>query len=405
MNNLLRKAVVASSMLLSFLTSIQSFAQEEEWDCINSNSKSNYLVKQYQEAMKTSPISDLIYKSFPVSPAAKTEADALLDKPCTGCLAAQLKFPTADIESFKKFVQSGVRINTACIRAARHFSATAPEVKCPENVEVSSPAVYSGKGKTKKLEEAGGACVTLPMLDYQGLVLENMYRCIRKYSSAPFSPATLFEIMSRESTFRPNYSDKWSGHGSGQLTQPFVKDTQQSWRGRPTLEAIAKDSTPECAAAAKLTQGDLSKNYQLSRDRCEFMQYGSGLERNALWMMVGLDTLWRKNLNPNFASYLKKHKDHPQLSKVMEKMLQMAYGRTGQGGMYAVYDKLKSLPPDRFLRELGKPMNITTSSGETSDLTAYVRELSSRQKDLAKYVDHPEMKAQFAAEGASACIQ
>lgn len=389
------------------LVSCTTFAQDESnWSCINSNSQKMYLVDQFNTAKKTSAISEAIYKVFPKSFKDQTEASAPAAEPCIGCAAAQLKFPTDNVESIKQFMLSGSRLDVRCLMAARQFSASAPEINCPTNVEVKAPAIYTGIGKSRKIAEAKGACITLPMLDYQSTVIANLYNCFRKHSKAPVAPSTFFEIMSRESTFRPNYSDPNSGHGAGQLTKPFVDDIQQSWRGRPTLEAIAKDATPECEAASKIAKIDLTKNYQLGRDRCEFIQYGSGLERSTLWMMIGLDTLWRKNLNPRVAQYLTKYKNHPKVSKVMEKLLQVGYGRGGPGGMGALFSHISQVSPDRALAELTAPF----SKGEElnpNSLVAYSREIADRQNEIAtKYLkDDPELQEKFLKEGAEACIK
>ena len=402
MNNLLRIAVTSIVLILCAFSS--AIAQDEPWECINSNSKASYLKKQWQEAIQTSSISQLLYKDPILGKEAKAEADALLAKPCAACLAGPLKTPTESMTSLNKFVLSGSGINLGCIKAARSFSTATTEVQCPENKEKSAPAILEISGKKKKVIEASGACVTLPMLDYQRQVFENFYRCIRKYSTAPFNPATIFEIVSRESTFKPNYSSS-AGHGSGQLTSDFINDVQQEGRGRTTLKALALDATPECAAAQKLAEGDLSKKLSLPKDRCQFIQYGSGMERNALWMMIGLDTTWRRNLAPNYKQYISKYKDHPDLSRVMEKMLQLSYGRAGYKGMYAVMSRLSRFPPDRVLKELQNHMPLSTENPQTESLTAYLNEIADRQNKIVSYIDDPNFKVQFAKKGASACIQ
>lgn len=411
MNNLYRIALVTSCMAMSLLISVPVSAQESEWECINSNSKSDYLVKQFQAAMKTSPVSQAIFSSFPKSPQQKTEADTQLAKPCNGCMGAGLKFKTDDLVSFKIFMQTKARINLSCTLAARQFSAKTAEVMCPENIIKSSPATFIGAGKNRKPAEARGSCMTLPMLDYQNLVYENMYRCIRKYSSAPFTPATIFEIVSQESTFKPNFTSS-AGHGAGQLTDIFAEDVQRIGRGYSTLESIAKDSTEECKAAQIIAAQDIKRKVSLPKNRCEFIQYGSGMERNALWMMVGLDTLWRKNLNPRFAHYLEAHKDHHDLSKVMEKLLQMAYGRAGQKGMYALFNMLKDFKPDEFLAKLNPSESELEANPPYKNLIGYLTEIADRQKGIGDRLQpqnnvpsDQQLKTKFAKEGASACIE
>jgi hypothetical protein len=370
----------------------------QQVSCVNGDPKLKKLVDQFENA-KTTSIYKLIAKVDPqTAPPAKAEGD--LPPPCIPCQQAlnpqALKnIPAELFDNIKRYTQVKTRIKADCsLAAAGHDSGTS-EIICPEKSIIQKTKIKNGRS----VMISDGACVTSEMINYNNSAQENIYACFKKYSSSPITPASLFEIFSVESTYKANYSST-NGHGLGQLTDIFVRDAQQKGRGLGLLEKLALDSTPECDVAQKLASEDIGKTYRLPRDRCQFIQYGGGMERNMMFAMVGLNTLWEKNVSSYFSRYAKKYASDSNLPLVMEKVLQIAYGAGGPTAARAVINQNSDLTPNEFLERLSQPMN-TTSGGK---LTQYLANIAERQVSISKDLVEP-LKSEFLKNGARACIE
>ena len=367
---------------------------DEKMGCINGHRSIDHLAKQY-EASKTSPI----YKAVMATAIAsndKTATDAGLPTKCETCEAAQKIMPVEAFENIKRYTQVRNRINSECALAAAKFDAATNEVRCPEGTKVKKVVIKNSKNRVVNYE---GACVTGEMITYNSSAQENLYTCFKKFSTSPITPASLFEIFSLESTYKANYSSV-AGHGMGQLTDIFVQDAQQKGRGLELLKKMALNETPECAVAQQLAAVDIGKTYRLPRDRCEFIPYGSGLERNMLFAMVGLNTLWEKNVSVYFSKYSKKYANDPNLPIIMEKVLQISYGAGGPTAARAFVSQNSDLSPADFLERLGRPMYTETGPS----LTKYLERIADRQVSISKDLQEPR-KSEFLKNGARACIE
>lgn len=355
--------------------------------CISGNPNSTHLIDALAAAKQTSSISKIILKS--TSKPVTTESAA----PCAECLnqknaGMNKNFDPEALANLAKYAAGGTSLNIKCLEAAADKSFVTketPEVHCPLNKEIKD----------------GNSCINREILEYQNLVVSNMYSCFSKYSASPINPSSLFEIQSLESVYKTNYSS-YKGHGLGQLTNIFIKDAQIEFRGLPMMKKIVADTSAECGAAREILSLDTKRKPILStpKDRCRFMQIGDGLERNVLYSLIGLNTLWKNDISPHFTGYSKKHGTHAAFPRLMEKLLQIGYGAGGPVAAKAVIKRGGHLPPDRFLALLES--KISGDSGE--DLNLYVRGIAGRQKDIKDKITDSALKDSFATNGARACL-
>ncbi len=367
---------------------LASQAQANDLQCLVGDSSRRHLVDTFNQAKKESKITQLILQT-------KTQNATESAAPCADCLDEKSKgmpgkFNRDALASIAKYAATPALIDTRCMEAAAQFVAKGtPEVHCPE----------SGGGGDAKSD----SCVTSELVSYQSQVIASLYRCFSKFSPSPVTPAGLFEIHALESAYKPNFSSR-KGHGLGQVTNIFIQDVQQANRGRGLLERMTTDPSPDCALAREISGLDLKRTPPLStpKDRCRFTQIGDGLERNILYSMIGLDTMWRKNLSPMFVGYSNKFAQHPDLPRLMERLSQISYGPDGPVGARAVIRLGRHLSPDRFLQFLDS--GIESESG--SNLNRYLLGIAARQKDIVNdYIKDPDLKERMKTQGARACLK
>lgn len=188
----------------------------------------------------------------------------------------------------------------------------------------------------------------------------------------------------------------------GQLTNIFVQDAHQKWRGGENLRKMAQSDLQECSAAKILAQKDLKSKPRHSNS-CSFIQIGEGMERNILYTMIGLATSWEKDISPKMNSYLTKYANHPSIEEIKSLLMANAYGSGGRAAARALANRLSGLPPEKLLATIKKPISGVPMRGRARTLNGYTLKIATRQKDIASKLKEP-LKSAFEKEGAKACI-
>lgn len=356
--------------------------QAADLSCLSGDMNKPQLVDQLSKAQSKSDLSKAITAKYNLNNSQKTEADAIEN--CPECLnisnASQASLNLSQINDLSKNKTTMPVFKDECLSAVAQIKASTNQLLCP-----------SGE-KTKK-----ALCVTDDMYRYQAAVLSDFYQCVKAETNFPVTPEVLFEMYALESGFRPNYA-YGGGIGVGQLTSIFVKDIHQKHRGQKFLKQIEASKNENCKIAQPLAAKDLKKQPSLN-DRCDFIQYGEGFERNTLYTLVGLANSWEKDISPKMKSFNEKNKGHPALGRAQQLALMNAYGSGGHVAAKAAIRRLSHLEPADFIAAIQQPMK--TAGGK--NLTEYTSKIKSKQDRLTKLFKAPT-QLDFASNGARACV-
>ncbi|MFN3455312.1 MAG: hypothetical protein ACK41T_10165 [Pseudobdellovibrio sp.] len=359
---------------------VYSQAASANEKCLTGSAGNNHLIQQFESAKKNSAITKSLLSKYNIT---TLPTPVNTDPNCTeDCLEGISPYKFENIQAIRNNILPKPTIKLACLEAAASAKSGSAERHCPS-------------GKTVR---PANSCITASLLQYQNAVITDFHKCIKTLTDAPITMSSLFEMYSQESHFRPNYSYT-GGQGLGQVTSIFVKDTTQKHRGLDTLKKIGSSQSNECAIAKTIAKKDVQKLPVLNNNKCGFIQYGEGVERNILHTMVGLTTLWEKSLSKTLKNYMHTHKNDPKLERAKELALLNSYGRGGIAAGVAAARRLSRLKPANFIQSINKP--LYASKGK--NLTAYLTEIHSRQKSLISKLPQAE-KTAFEQTGAHACI-
>lgn len=379
-----KKILAASLFSISGLLSFNVFAESQ---CVTGNAGSTSLIDQLnkQKNSKKENVTTLIYKQYQLG--VKTEAAASSTGCPTGdCATTLMKIPETVSAARSAALRSPEPPNLAfkqecLIVSNQSSSASASQISCPG-------------GKSVK----GNMCITNDQLIYQNAVISSFVNCAVKEGLTGIDLNAIFQKLSIESGFRPQYSSG-NGAGMGQLTSIFVADVLQKGRGLEYLKKIANSKSEDCKAANLIAAKDVKAKPNFS-DKCAFISTGEGFERNVLYSLIGTTTVWEKNLEPKLRGYLTKNaKDVPAIDEVKKLTIMNAYGRGGPAAAAAAIKRLSSKSPTEFVRLMKKPLK--TMSGR--NLTEYTSNIEKRQNVIAGKLAEP-IKSEFAKSGANACI-
>lgn len=351
--------------------------------CVTGNESSTSLVTQLESAKKNNKLTQTIYAQYQLGP--KTEAEC---SECNAAAAAAKK--TADAAAAAKGLQSAIfsahepphlAFEPQClITSNKSSSSNAPQISCPSGEKVKS-----------------AMCITEEQLQYQNAVISSFVNCAIKSGLTGINLNSIFQKLSIESGFRPQYSSG-NGTGIGQVTSIFVEDIHQAHRGKKYLQKIAENNSDACKAARLIAEPDLSKKPAF-KDKCEFISTGEGFERNVLYSLIGTTTTWEMNIEPKLRGYLKKNENDSNIEEVKKLAIMNAYGPAGPAGAAAAARRLSSVSPARFVKLMHQPMYGTNGR----NLTAYTSQIKKRQDTIAGNLPG-SLKEKFAKEGAQACI-
>ncbi len=351
---------------LSLLFAFNSNAQEK---CLSGKTGNNHLIDQLQKARSESPISKLISAKYNIDQ--KTEADSN----CVDCEKPKNKSPQKISANQKTYFKS------ECIEAAASIQTGSREISCPDQ-------------KIAKHQ----FCFTKSLVTYQNAVLSEMYKCVKFTTGLPLTPDGLFEMYTLESGFKPAYTNG-GGTGLGQLTGIFIKDLHQKHRGLSTLNSIAKSTEKSCDAAKIILNKDLKSQPQF-KNKCEFTQYGEGMERNILYTLSGLASSWKKDIEPLMKDFSAKNADNNLLPKAQERALLNSYGPGGRAAARAAVRRLSKLTPEKFIAAMDKPMMTENNN----NLTVYTTRMHKKQNIIGQKLTG-QLQSLFNKEGSSACTE
>ncbi len=374
------KSIISTLTLLSLLFSLDTQADIFESSlCLSGKRENSHLVQQFTQARKNSEITKTILKKYNLT-IDLPDSEAQATEICWDCLKDKKGHVTRNNEDLKAIMRPMQAFKNQCLKAVARIQTGSAELLCPQ-------------GTSTKASQ----CINLPMLQYQSSVLTEFYNCVQAVNPSPLEKSSLFEMYSLESAFKPSFSNP-GGTGLGQLTSIFIKDIHQKHRGKPILTAISKSNNESCQLAKKITQKD-SLSQPSFKKRCDFVQYGEGMERNILYSLIGLANSWNKDIGPAMKDYSNKFKDHPSLSQAQQKALINAYGAGGLAAARAAVKRLTRLTPDKFAEAMEKPM--PTLRGRS--LTKYTTDMKKRQLQLTASMEEP-LKSEFIKKGAQTCV-
>ncbi len=372
----MKKLILFPALLLA----LPSFSAEQ---CISGDPGATNLIDQMKTAAKSSALTKMIYQDYQIG-VHPTQAQAPATD-CKDCNAEKEKQRTGHLD---KLPAPGaipaapqVLFKKECLAESGHFKADTAEVTCPEGK----------KARNRNL------CLTENLLEYQNAVISSFSGCMLKSGFKSMDSASLFKLYSLESAFKPQYAYN-GGVGIGQLTRVFVEDIHQKHRGLKFLKAIANSNDKECNAAKIIASEDIKNKPQIA-NTCSFTSVGEGLERNILYTLVGLENSWEKDISPKFKSYNERYKNDPKLKEAQDLALLNSYGPGGRVAARAAVERLSSLPPEKFIAAIKKPM--TKVRGQS--LSIYINKMEARQKQLEKEFKEP-LRTEFAELGAEACV-
>ena len=359
------------------------FAERSAKQCISGEAGATNLIDQMKTATESSALTKIIYQDYQIG-VHPTEAKA----PATECKECDAENEKKRIAHLDKLPVAGaipeapqVIFKKECLAESGHFKSNTAEVTCPEGK----------KARNQNL------CLTENLLEYQNAVISSFSGCMLKSGFKSMDSASLFKLYSLESAFKPQYAYN-GGVGVGQLTRIFVEDVHQKHRGLKFLKAIANSNDKECNAAKIIASEDIKKKPQIS-NTCSFTSVGEGLERNILYTLVGLENSWEKDISPKFKAYNERYKNDPKLKEAQDLALLNGYGPGGRVAARAAVERLSSLPPEKFIAAIKKPMQKVRGHS----LSIYINKMESRQKQLEKEFKEP-LKSDFAERGAQACV-
>jgi len=374
-----------STIILSVSATIGLFSIDlradifESVQCLSGKKENTHLVKQFSDARQKSEITKTILKKYQLTidlPASEAQATEI----CWECLKDKNSSMIKNNDALKEILKPLQAFKNQCLKAVARIQTGSAELLCPQGTSTRA-----------------SQCINLPMLQYQSSVLTEFYNCVQAVNPSPLDKSSLFEMYSLESAFKPSFSNP-GGTGLGQLTSIFIKDIHQKHRGQPILTAISRSENESCQLAKKIARKDLLSQPSLQR-RCDFVQYGEGMERNILYSLVGLANSWNKDISPAIKEYSNKFKDHPLLKQAQQKALINAYGAGGLAAARAAVKRLARLSPDKFVEAMQKPMN--TVRGRS--LTKYTTDMKKRQQQLTASMEEP-LKSEFIKKGAQTCV-
>ncbi|MFZ3229455.1 MAG: hypothetical protein WA160_04570 [Pseudobdellovibrio sp.] len=369
--------------IICLLTYFSYHSAQADTKCISGNPESTNIVDQLTNAKKNNKLTQIIYNKYNLNQ--KTEATTSTDPTClTGdCPNSLLTSPIQSIRSTTLQAPEPPKMafNHDCLRASNTFVASAPQISCPKN---------SANTKTNM-------CITDEQLKYQNAVISSFANCAIKEGFAGVDLNAIFQKYSIESTFKPQYASG-DGLGIGQLTSIFVEDIHQKHRGFKFMNKIATSTSSDCDAARQIAEADV-KNKPRFSNKCSFISVGEGLERNILYSIIGVNTVWEMNIEPKLRGYLKKYATDPNIDEVRKLVLMNAYGRGGPAASTAAIRRLSALSPTQFIKRMKQPLYTENHR----NLTEYTSNIDKRQKKIATKL--PEsIKAEFAKTGAEACL-
>lgn len=379
--NKIKSTLVGALIFAQFPLTV--LAAEEQ--CLSGTAGNNHLISQLARVKTSSPISSALtrkynLKSTPVEPPAI---------PCTTCLQGPGSNPLSTGNQITAEVLRQVSpdarllMNTQCLSAAGKVDAPTSELKCPEG----------------RISPKHNFCFDSNLMRYQNAVITDFYKCIKKLTNLPLSPAGLFEMYSLESGFKPHYAYS-GGVGIGQLTGIFVDDINQKHRGFSILKKVADTSDPDCEIAKKIASKDVRTPVRLNNNRCKFVEYGEGMERNVLYTMIGMANSWSKDLEPLMGDYIKRNTGNPALPRATELALLNGYGPGGRAAARAAIRRLTKLSPIQFINRINQPM---IGGARGTNLTSYLGKMQKRQKQLLTDLS-ADLRNKYTQEGARACI-
>ncbi len=374
--------MIKNSIYTLLFIFLSTTTHAESQSCLSGDADKTQLVDQLAKAQNKSEISKAITAKYNLNNSQSTEADAIEN--CPKCLeisqTSQASINLNQIKDLSKNTSIKPLFKDECLSAVAQIKTSTNQLLCP-----------SGE-KTKK-----SLCVTNDMYQYQAAVLNDFYQCVKAETNFPVTPEVLFEMYALESGFRPNYA-YGGGVGVGQLTSIFVKDIHQKHRGQKFLKQIESSKNESCKIAQPLAAKDLKKQPSLN-NRCDFIQYGEGFERNTLYTLVGLANSWEKDIAPKMKTFNEKNKTNPALKRAQQLALMNSYGPGGRAAARAALRRLSHLEPTDFIAAIQKPMN--TAGGK--NLTEYTSRMKSKQERLTKLIKAPT-QSDFDNNGARACV-
>lgn len=351
--------------------------------CVTGNASSTSLVDQLEKAKSSNKLTQIIYQKYDLIP--KTEASTHTGCADGSCPPTNLIPVPAGLQQTRSAVLHSpepptLAFKQECLEVSnKSSSATASQISCPS-------------GNTAK----GNMCVTGEQLKYQNAIISSFVNCAVKEGLGGIDLDAIFQKLSIESGFRPQYSSG-NGTGMGQLTGIFVDDVFQKGRGYERLKKIADSHSPDCEAAKIVASTDIKSKPKFS-DKCSFISTGEGFERNILYGLIGTATTWAKNLEPKLRSYLNKHRNDPAIEDVKKFTIMNAYGSGGNRAAAAAARRLSSYSPSEFVKRMQKPL-----MSKRQNLTQYTSNIKKRQDVIGKSLPEP-IKSEFAKTGADACI-
>lgn len=374
------KFTITSAVLLIILPlTVQGSEQ-----CLSGTQGNNHLLTQLARVKSTSPISSALTQKYNLDSA----PSELPTPPCTSCLQGPGSNPlSSNNKSTAEILRqlapdSRLLMRTECLNVSGKIDAPTSELMCPE----------------EKVSAKHNFCFNSGLMRYQNAVITDFYKCIKKLTNFPLSPAGLFEMYSLESGFKPHYAYA-GGVGIGQLTGIFVDDINQKHRGFGLLKKVADTSDADCDIAKKIAAQDIKSPIRLNNNRCKFVEYGEGMERNVLYTMLGMANSWNKDLGPLLETYMKKNDGNPAMPRAAELALLNGYGPGGRAAARAAIRRLTKLSPTEFINRINKPMAGTKGG----NLTSYIGKMHKRQKQLS--TDMPTtLRNEYTELGARACI-
>lgn len=376
------KFTFACALVSSLFTLTAQAAGEQ---CLSGTPGKNHLLTQLAKVKSTSPISKAL--TFKYNLESGSGASAIPGVPCASCQQGPGSDPLSvgNMNTANTLRQispdAGLLLNTECLNVSGKVDAPTSELKCPEG----------------KVSPKHNFCFDSNLMRYQNAVITDFYKCVKKLTNLPLTPAGLFEMYSLESGFKPHYAYS-GGVGVGQLTGIFVDDINQKHRGFKILDKVAKSGEADCAVAKQIAAKDVKQPIRLSQNRCKFVEYGEGMERNVLYTMIGMANSWNKDLEPLMESYIKKNKGNPAMPRAMELALLNGYGPGGRAAARAAIRRLTKLTPTQFINTMNKPMGSTKGGS----LNSYIGKMQKRQKQLLADMS-PALKAEYTNQGARAC--
>ncbi|MFN3696336.1 MAG: hypothetical protein ACK4VO_02750 [Pseudobdellovibrio sp.] len=351
--------------------------------CMSGSIKSIALADQFNDAKKSKIVSQILQK-YEITQKPTQESSTLSD--CLNCSTS-----TQNSKSLNELAASmsaslskptSLQIKSECIATANKIKANSTYVQCPSE---------------KRKKPPQNECMTEEMIKYQSAAITEILKCVKNETKFPISINSLYEMYTNETGFKPNYSSA-AGTGLGQLTSIFVRDIHQKGRGLETLKKIATSSSPQCEGIKNIAEKDLNQQPSFNQ-KCNFISYGEGFERNILYTLIGMNTLWTKDLEPIMRQYINKHENDKNIRSIKELITLNAYGAGGPRSARAAAHRLTKLKPEKFVEQISKPLK--TSEGH--DLTLYIQRIKNKQDQLIDLFP-ANSTINFKQLGSSACI-